>query len=327
VTTDIRQDFKRSSRFGLVGVGVVMALVAAVALLFGSGANPTGALIAIFAIVFGFVGVMLYLQRRDVDRAEDKSKQDLLDPIEPVTDPTAADEMSLLADLATSKVDMEAIAAASGRTWGTARKSIGSGAVLIVLIACAVVPWELSAGKETWSMVTFVPAIVLYAVYLAVKAIMPGGTLDRAYDDATPTFAALGLSEVERPKVRIRRTPLGQQQFDTSLEGAVAYTGERHGRDVSVRIEGTTATTTLGGAVNGFEVKGRGERLKADESSPDAVAAVVKSLSASSDWTGVVARGGNSGVTVTRKGTGAGAHWMLDLWLAEHLAGAAGAKD
>ncbi|MDX6581204.1 MAG: hypothetical protein QOI10_388, partial [Solirubrobacterales bacterium] len=69
--SDVREDFKRSSRFGLIGVGVVAVLTAAIALLFGSNsANPTGALIAIFVIIFGFVAVLLLVQRRDVDSAE-----------------------------------------------------------------------------------------------------------------------------------------------------------------------------------------------------------------------------------------------------------------
>ena len=321
--TDVRKDFKRSSRFGIIGVAIVMVVTAAIALLFGSGANPTGALIAIFAIVFGFVGVLLYLQRRDVDRAEEKSNRELLEATEPVSDPTTADQMSLLADLATGPIDREAIAAATGRTWGIARKSIGSGAVMIVLIACAVLPWQLSAGKEIWSIVTFVPAIILYAVYLAAKVIMPGGTLDQAYDDATPTVSALGLSEAERPEVRIHQTPMGPRPFDHDLEGAIAYTGERHGRHVSVRIEGNTVTTELSGKVTGFDVKARGERLQANPSSPEAVAAVLEPLRASSYWKGVTARGGNHGVTVERRGNGAGQHWMRDLWLAEHLADAA----
>ena len=320
---EAQREFKRSSRFGIIGVGVVMVLTAAIALLFGSGANPTGALIAIFAIVFGFVGVLLYLQRRDVDRAEERSKLELLEASEPVTDPTVADQMDLLADLATGPIDREAIAAATGRTWGTARKSIGSGAVLMVLIACAVLPWQLSAGEEVWSIVTFVPVIVLYAVYLGAKAIMPGGTVDQAYDNAAPTIAALGLSEAERPKVRISRTPMGPRPFDHDLEGAIAYSGKRHGRSVSVRIDGNAVTTTLSGKVPGFEVKARGERLTANPSSPEAVAAVLEPLRASSYWKGVVVRGGNSGVTVERTGNGAGQHWMRDLWLAEHLADAA----
>lgn len=323
--SDVRQEFKRSSRFGIIGVGVVMVASAAIALIFGSNsANPTGALIAIFAIVFGFVGVLLYLQRRDVDKAEAKSKLEAIEPAEPVDDPTKADQMSLLADLATGPIDREAIAAASGRTWAIARGSIGSGAVLMVLIAGAVLPWQLSAGKEAWSMVVFVPAIIIYAVYLAARVIMPGGTLDQAYDGAAPTLGALGLTEAERPQVKIRRQPLGPQPLKHELEGTIAYTGERHGRPVSIRIDGSGVTTTLGGSVQGFDVKAKSERLRATSSSPAAVAAVLEPLRASSYWKSVIVRGGNHGVTVERTGSGAGEHWLRDLWLAEHLAEAAG---
>lgn len=301
--TDIPEDFRRSSRFGLIGVGVVMVVTAAIALLFGSNsANPTGALIAIFAVVFGFVGVMLYLQRRDVDGAEARSKRDSLASTEPVTDPTTATPMSLLADLATGPVDRAAIAAAEGGTWAVARRSIGSGAFMVVLIGCAVIPFELT--HELWSMVVFVPAILIYAVYLAARVFIPGGTLDTAYSAADPTIAALGLASQE-------------------TDGAVVYAGERCGRTVSVRIDAAGATTEVAGSVAGFEVRARGERLRADAQSPPAVAAVLEPLRASSYWSGVVVRGGNHGVTVERSGTGAGEHWTRDLWLAEHLADAA----
>jgi hypothetical protein len=321
--TDVRQDFKRSSRFGIIGVGVVMVLTAAIGLLFGSGANPTGALIAIFAIVFGFVGVLLYLQRRDVDRGEARAKREAIEAAEPVEDPATASQMSMLADLATGRIDRAAIAAASGRTWGIARGSINSGAVIVVLIACAVLPWQFSGGGEVWSIVVFVPAIIIYAVYLAARAIMPGGTLDRAYGDAAPTLGALGLTESERPQVKIRRRPLGPQPFQHQLEGAIAYTGQRHGRAVSIRIDGDGVTTTLGGRVDRFEVEARDQRLRATPSSPPAVAAVLDPLRASSYWKGVRVRGSDAGVTVERRGSGAGEHWMRDLWLAEHLADAA----
>ena len=194
---------------------------------------------------------------------------------------------------------------------------------MMVLIACAVVPWQLSAGKEVWSLVTFVPAIVLYAIYLAARVIMPGGALDRAYDDATPTVAALGLKETERPEVRIHRTPMGPGPFDHDLEGAIAYAGRRHGRHVSVRIEGNTVTTELTGKVAGFDVEVRGGRLRASPGSPAAITEALDPLSPSAHWKGVTVRGGDHGVTVERRGSGAGAHWLRDLWLAEHLADAA----
>jgi hypothetical protein len=321
--SDVRADFKRSSRFGLIGVGVVAVLTAVVALLFGSNsANPTGALIAIFVIIFGFVAVLLCLQARDVDSAEAKGKLAAAVPTEPVTDPTTVELPSLLAALAIKPIDQEALAQASGRTWGMARGSIRSAGILIVLIFCAVVPFEVT--HEYWSMVTFVPAIIIYTVYLAARVLMPGGGLDQAYDDSAATTDPLGLTMTERPQVRIRRQPFGPQPLRHELEGAVAYSGERHGRAVSIRIE-SGATTTLSGAVKPFEVKAKSERLHATPSSPAAIAAAVEPLRASSYWKGVAARGGPRGVVVEREG-GGGEHWMRDLWLAERLAEAAGSS-
>ena len=107
---------------------------------------------------------------------------------------------------------------------------------MMVLIVCAVVPWLLF--QWIWSLVIFVPLIVVYAVYLAARVIMPGGTLDQAYDDAAPTIAALGLTEAERPKVEIRRSRSARGPAPRA-GGAIAYAGERHGRGVSVRSRAT----------------------------------------------------------------------------------------
>ena len=77
----------------------------------------------------------------------------------------------------------------------------------------------------------------------------------------------------------------------------------------------------MSGAVVPFEVKAKGERLRAAPGAPPAVEAALKPLRASSFWKGVTVGGGAEGVTVERKGTGE--HWMRDLWLAERLADAA----
>ena len=180
-------------------------------------------MIAILGLIFGFVAVLMYLQRRDLDAAASRSKLEAMAATEPVADPTVADQPSLLADLATGPIDSQAIADASGRMWDIARGSISSGAKMMVLIFCAVVPWQLFQFK--WSLVVFVPLIILYAVYLGARVIMPGGTLDQAYDDSAATLAALGLSEAERPRVRIRQQAVGPQPFKHETEGASVYTG------------------------------------------------------------------------------------------------------
>lgn len=316
-------DFKTSKRFGLIGVAVVAVLSAAIALLFGSNsARPTGALIAILALVFGYVFCLLALQRRDADRAEARGRSSGLAAAGPVDDPTTVDTNALLAALAVKPIDHAALAAATGRTWGMARGSLRSAGILMVLIFCAVVPWQLFTAS--WSIAIFVPIIIGYTVFLAVRAIGAGGQLDQAYADSAATLEPLGLRMTERPQVVIRRR-LGSPGGQADLDGALAYAGERHGRPVAIRIEGSDATTRLAGAVPGFSVAAKGERLRAADGAPEAVAEALAPLRASTYWKGVAVSGGSDGIVVERKRDG-GLHWMRDLWLAERLAQAAGAK-
>jgi hypothetical protein len=297
--TDVRRDFKRSSRFGLIGVVVVAVVAAALALAFGqNSANPQLVLIPILALVFGFVVLLLHLQRRDIDAAAARTGREAAAAIEPVTDPATADQMSLLADLATGPIDRRALTDASARVWSIARGSISSGAKMMVLIFCAVVPWLLFAW--IWSIVVFVPLIIGYAVYLGARVIMPGGPLDQAYDDVAPTMAALGLVETL---------------------GNAAYAGIRHGRRVTVAI-GRGSTVTVAGVASPFEVRAEGERLRALPGAPGPVEAVIAPLRATSDWHGVSFTGGPEGVVAERPDHGA-EHWMRDLWVAERLAAAA----
>jgi hypothetical protein len=312
-------DFKRSARFGIAGVIAVGALTVLIGLTLGSGSDPTLAMALILGIVFAFVGALLMLQRRDLDAAEAKSKHDALLSATPVTDPTTADDASLLAALAIKPIDPAAISEQRRWLYGIGRESISSGAKLMVLIFCAVVPWQLF--QFIWSIVIFVPIIVIYASYLAAKAIGGGGTLDQAYEGSAASLDPLGLQLVERPQVEIGPRPVGPG-MQKHVTGAVVYTGTRHGRAVWVRLEGG-AVTYLGGSYPEFEIQVKGERLRATDGAPSAVAAVVEPLRPSSWWKGVEVRGGADGITVERKRAGA-QHWMRDLWLAERVAAAAG---
>jgi hypothetical protein len=294
--SDIRRDFRRSSRFGLIGVVVVGVLTAAIALVFGSGsADPTAVTAVILALVFAFVAVLFYLQRRDLTAAEARSRRPVATAAIPVTDPTTVALPALLRALAIEPVDDAAVARSTAHTWGIVRRSQHSGWVLMVLIACAVIPWQL--WQETWSIVVFVPAIMVYVVYLAARALMPGGDIDRAYEGSAATLEPLGLQ------------PDGE-----------VYTGQRHGRAVSVHLD-RGSTVVVGGAVASFTVKAKGERLRAADGSPPDIGAALQPLRASSYWKGVEASGGPDGVTVKRRS--GSEHWMRDLWLAERLADAA----
>jgi hypothetical protein len=318
---DLRRDFKTSRRFGIVGVVVVMVVVAALALAFGSNnAHPTVLMAVILAIVFGFVAVLMILQRRDLTGAEARSARAAVEVAGPVTDPTTADANALLHALAIKPVDDAAIAESTSRIWSITRGSMNSGAILMVLIACAVIPWQLFTAY--WSIYIFVPIIVAYVGWLAARVIMPGGTLDQAYDSSAPMLGALGLEQVERPEIRIQPRVAGPG-LQKRVRGEIEYAGARHGRQVTVRIpaDGGPTRTTLGGTFEELRVAAKGERLVARRGAPTAVNAVLDPLPRSSYWNGVSVSAGPDGLVVERKRDG-GQHWLRDLWLAEHLADA-----
>jgi hypothetical protein len=318
---DIQRDFKTSRRFGIVGVVVVMVVVAALALAFGSNnAHPTVLMAVIFAIVFGFVAVLMFLQRRDLSGAEARSTRAAVAAAGPVTDPTTADANTLIHDLAIKPVDDAAIAESTSRMWSITRSSMNSAIPLMVLIACAVIPWQLFTAY--WSLYIFVPIIVLYVGYLAIRVIMPGGTLDQAYDSSAPMLDALGLAQVERPQIGIQPR-IARPGLQKRVSGEIEYAGTRHGRQVTVQIpaEGGTTTTTLSGSFEKLHAAVKGERLVARPGAPTAVNAVLDPLRPSSYWKGVAVTAGPDGLVVERKRDG-GQHWMRDLWLAERLADA-----
>jgi hypothetical protein len=317
---DLRRDFQTSRRFGLIGVAAVIVVVAALALAFGSNdAHPTILMAVILAIVFGFVAVLMVVQRRDLNRAEARSAHASPRPPGPITDPTTADANALVHALAIEPVDDTAIAEATSTGWSIARASMNSGAVMIILIACAVVPWQLFTAY--WSLYIFVPVIVIYALYLIARLLMPGGTLDRAYNAGVPTLASLGLHQVDRLEIGARPRLAGPG-FEKRISGAIAYAGTRHGREVSIRTPASgTTTTTLAGSYPALHVAAKGERLRATNGASPAVEAVLAPLRASSYWKGVTLTAGADGLVVERT-HGGGEHWMRDLWLAERLADA-----
>jgi hypothetical protein len=314
---ELNRDFKRSRRFGIVGVVVVMVLVAGLALAFGQNtANPTGLYIAIFVIVFGFMAVVLRLQRRDLDTAEKHAAAEASGPVSAVTDPTTANSVSLLTALATGPVDHKAIEEASTATWELGRSSISGGGVMLVLIACAVVPWQL--WQAYWSLIVFVPLIIGYALYMLSKVMGAGGSLAPAYELSEPTMQPLGLQMTEAPKVEVTPRVAGPG-VEKHVAGAATYEGQRYGRTVRVRLAAKT-TTQVSGSYPNFVIRNRDGRLRPAAGTPPAVEAVIARLAPSPLWRSVNARGSEEGIVVERKDNRAS--WMCDLWLAERLADA-----
>jgi hypothetical protein len=289
--------FKRSSRFGLIGIFVVMAMVAVIGLTMGSGeANPKLALGLIFGVVAVFVVVLLILQRSDLKRTAGgdaaKSARAAAEAGEQVEDPTTLGEAELWAAMAVGPIDGDAIEARS-EMWDVGRRGIKLGGVIFVLIFLTV--------PSIYLFESFVPLLIggtliaIAALYGAYRAIGPGGDIDSGFDRLDRAMRPLGLEVTERPKGGFEPRAPTMPGFDYRLRGATVLSGERHGR---------LATVTLGG----YEDAGLSEVT---------VAVPCHEFAAKSKR--VEVRSGPDGVVVSRYKAKPG-DWLCDLWLAERLA-------
>jgi hypothetical protein len=312
--------FRRSSTFGLVGVIVVMVAVAVIGLRFGSGtARPTGALIAIVAIVFGFIAVLMVLQRRDLNRVSGKSRREALADPGPISDPTTVEPGPLIVAMAIRPVDEKALAGGDA-AWGIARHSMNSGAIMVALIFGAMAPWIIFQWK--WSLIVMLPIIGVYLLYLVARIVMPGGTVSKAYLAGADMLSPLGLDMTQQPKVGLNPR-FDRPGYSATMVGALALEGERHGRHVAMSRESDGPTVvSIGGSYPEFSVKSDGERLRAARGAPKEVGRALGSLSRSKRWKGTELRAGSDGMTVERRKDSSGFDWICDLWLAERLADA-----
>jgi hypothetical protein len=186
----------------------------------------------------------------------------------------------------------------------------------MVLIACAMIPWQLF--QFYWSLYVFVPMIIGYAVYMLSKVMASGGSLAPIYALAEPTMKPLGLVMTETPSVQTTPRVVGPG-MQKQITGAAVYEGTRHGRNVRLRLASKT-TTQIAGSFPGFTIRNRSGKLQPAANAPPVVKAVVATLPASPLWTGVNVHGGDDGIVVERKDNRSS--WMCDLWLAERLADA-----
>jgi hypothetical protein len=234
--------FKRSSRFGLIGVIVVMVLVAVIGLTMGSGeANPKLALGLIFAVIAVFVVVLLALQRSDLERAAAHD-----------------DQADLWAMLVIEPIDADA-RKAQGETWDAGRRGIKLSAVVFALIFLTVPPIYL--------LESFVPLliggllIVIAAIYGSFRAIGPGGELDQGYARLDRAMRPLGLRVTARPEGGFEPRSPTMPGFDYRLRGTTELSGERHGRRVAVRFGGHEdaghSEVEISAPCNDFEAKSK----------------------------------------------------------------------
>lgn len=288
--------FKRSGLLGIVGVFVVAALVAAIALTMGQGdPNPKLALGLIFGVIALFCLILFALQRSDLERAaggeRSASSRAAAEGGRQVENPTTMAEPDLWAAMATAPIDSDAVRARD-EMWDVGRRSQSLAIVVTILIFLTV--------PAIYLLESFVPLliggplIVIAALYGAFRAIGPGGAIEASYDLTDRAMAPLGLAVTDRPDGGFEMR-IGMPGFDYRLRGWTVLSGERHGRRVVVRL-------------GGHEDAGTSEVIVAEPS---------QGFSAQSKHLDV--ESGPEGIVVTRR-KGDGREWLCDLWLAERLA-------
>lgn len=291
-------DFKRSSRFGLIGVFVVAALAAVIGLTLGEGeSNPKLALALIFGVLGIFVVVLLLLQRSDLEHAAggDPAARNRVAAEgggAPAEDPTALSEDELWAALATGPIDADAVKAQS-EMWDVGRRSIKLGAIVFALIFLTVPPAYLL--ESFLPLLIGVPLIVLAALYGSFRAIGPGGEIEQGYARMDRAMKPLGLRVTARPQGGFEPRGPTMPGFDYRVRGTTELSGERHGRRVTVRF-------------GGHEDAGLSEVE---------VAVRCREFEVSSKR--VTVRSGAEGLVISRRKARQGG-WLCDLWLAERLA-------
>jgi hypothetical protein len=290
-------DFKRSSRFGLIGVFVVAALAAVIGLTMGEGeSNPKLALALIFGVLGIFVVVLLLLQRSDLEHAAGADagarSRVAAEGGGSAADPAALTEAELWAALATSPIDADAVEAQS-EMWDAGRRSIKLGAIVFALIFLTVPPAYLL--ESFVPLLIGVPLIVIAALYGSFRAIGPGGELQQGYERMDRAMKPLGLQVTARPQGGFEPRGPSIPGFDYRLRGATELSGERHGRRVTVRFGGHEDS-----GLSEVEVTTPCHEFEAKSKR-------------------VAVRSGPEGIVVSRRKAQPG-EWLCDLWLAERLA-------
>lgn len=183
---------------------------------YGQVPDPKGAFVRIFIVLGVFMALLFALQFADLGRAE--------------RDDT---ESELWREMAVAPIDEDALRARR-ETWGTARRSVGLGVVITILIFLSVPPIYL---LDTFvPLMVGAPLIALIALAKSVGLMRPGGDLDQAYKRVSRALAPLGLRVAEHPEVALRPVAAAPLRFGARLHGALVLEGTRHGRAVRVAM-------------------------------------------------------------------------------------------
>lgn len=298
-----------------------MVAVAVIALTTGSGdANPTGTLAVIFAIVGGFVFLLLFVQGRELEGAARASELPPGAAGNPVDNPMTASEPELWASLAIAPITDEAIAART-TAWGVARSSHRSAWVICLMIFIFVPAAYLL--ERPWIAVLGAIPIAGYAAWRSIAIVGSGGELDRVYEGLGRSVEPLGLAVDERPTVGVGRRLGPPASLKTDVRGALRMSGKRHGRAVSIAMADGRTNVLVHVDAPQFEAKSSDGKIRGRRNEvPPEIESALRLVPGSVDWKDVEVTGGPEGIEVTMGGSG-NRNWLAALWLAERIAGAA----
>jgi hypothetical protein len=317
--------FKRSGVFGVVGVIVVAAIIVIIAITTGQGdANPKATFALIFGVLAVFLVVLFALQRSDLNRVSGAdargTARGAAEGGRQIDNPMTMSEPDLWAAMAVAPIDAEAIKARAAM-WESGRRSQNLAMLVTLLIFLTVPPMYLL--ESFVPLLIGAPIIVVVALWGSIRALIPGGEMDRGYDNVGKAMAPLGLEVTERPQVNIEVREATTGRVGPKIHGALMLEGERNGWRVSVRI-GSTETSRrsevmVAATVPEFKAKSRDGKVRPGDGAPERIVATLRSVPNSTRWKKVNVEGGPEGIAIVRKGGGQ-ADWLRDLWLAERLA-------
>lgn len=317
--------FKRSGLFAIFGILAVATIVVVIGLSSDpADANPKETFALIFGVLAVFLVVLFALQRADLNRVSGAdargATRGAAEGGREIENPTTMEDAELWAAMAVGPIDAEAVKARSAG-WEAGRRSQNLAMVVTLLIFLTVPPIYLL--ESFLPLLIGGPLIVVAALWGSIRALMPGGEMDKGYENVGLAMAPLGFEVTERPQVGIETRDPTSGRVGPKIRGALALEGERHERRVSVRL-GSTETASrsevkVAVATAEFEAKSRDGRVRPVDGTPEDLAAALKAVPNSTRWKKVAVEGGPEGIEVTRKGGGQ-ADWLCDLWLAERLA-------
>jgi hypothetical protein len=220
-------------------------------------------------------------------------------------------------------VDLAGSQALTDETWRFALSGFAMVCAVTLAVVAGGILYTTDTADGTWEPFgdtgpalpyVFAPVVVLVLIALAR---LPG-QLSKGRELGDRWLAPLGLHIEAMPQSVILPDATGDPHHH--LVGPSRYVGVRHGRRVRVDVTAGGSTLLLeGGFATPFEVTGKDGVLTVVRGE-DWVRSAVAGVGANDAWRKITITGGPAGIAVERRGRGdLGRGWLADLWLAEQL--------